>query len=93
MSMHEQVFNLRRNAFVSLRGLAPGRRLVCREGLLWITYDAQALDILLEPDQGHVLRYSGAAVQALAPSRLLIAPAAAASRPRAWLFASLLQSD
>lgn len=88
MSAHEQVFSLQRNAFVSLRNLAPGRRIVCQQGAFWITYDGQALDIVLQPGQTHVLRHSGAAVQALAPSRLVIAPAAAAPRPYRWFFSS-----
>ena len=94
MSVHEQVFSLQRNAFVSLRNLVPGRRIACQEGALWITYDGQGLDIVLQPGQAHVLRHGGAAVQALAPSRLVIAPAAAAPRPYRWLFSSRpLQAD
>ena len=78
MSVYEHI---ERNAFVSLRNVAPGRHIVCEQGALWITYGVEAVDILLEPGQTHVLRHRGAALQALARSRVVIAPAAAAPHP------------
>jgi hypothetical protein len=84
MGPQQLVLHLERNAFVSLRNLAPGLRILCREGALWITYDAEAFDIVLERGAAHVLRHGGAAVQALAPSRMVIAPAASAPRLSRW---------
>ncbi len=77
MSAKPVVVDLQPETFISLRDL-QGLRIACFEGVLWITYDGDPSDILLQPGQSHEVTRKGAAVQALGRCRMAIEQA---SRP------------
>lgn len=66
------VFELQGDAFMPLRGVAKGTTVACLEGALWITRDGDPNDVVLQAGQTYKLPASGAAVQALCPSRVVV---------------------
>jgi hypothetical protein len=73
------VLELQPDQLLPLRGL-KGARLVCLRGVLWVTHDNDARDILLEPGQSWQLDRRTATVQAIGASRMAIEALSAPAR-------------
>lgn len=51
-----------------------GRRVTCESGLLWLCFDGEPLDIVLEPGQTHLCaKRSALSIHALSPSTVRLA--------------------
>lgn len=78
MSAKPAILELQPDAFLSLRNFGS-TTLTCLEGVLWVTYDGERRDFLLYPGDSHEIARAGAAVQALAASRMAVRPAGLSS--------------